>query len=210
MKNTAEQEILDYLTNRQNLATTLEIGCRYDKIRSDIFYKFWTDLETALLNSKPKQFRSEPNLVSNVPNSDWINPFHWLGRNWRVHPGTQKTYLRYSVSQQVEPNCYSLFIGISWSEWQNKNSCVWNEPAVNQLRNKLLNLGYSHEEPPAVWLVFKNVQDDFRTENIMLEKYAFESESIIKQTCDEFWELVINSFPLVEKVNTDVKGLRKG
>src|SRR5689334_23763904 len=58
MSNSQSDDLINYLTNRENLRYTLDILSRGEEIRQHVFCEFWREAQNKLRGSIPKSLRS--------------------------------------------------------------------------------------------------------------------------------------------------------
>jgi hypothetical protein len=217
MKQNPESEIISYLSRPENIRTTLEIGSRFESIKNSLYEKFWSGLQQSLQktleNSKLATIFS-PSYEYNNTNEECYIKWKCLGLNTRIHTGTQKTFLLYTVQQQYDEDdgSFSIWYGVGWhtekklqkqSNWKELFKTLWDKPYISSLIYNLSKLGYEQEihNVPGFKVSSKC---RYESEIDLLEKSVTDFNVISDEICSEVVELIKNTYDLVIKANLEL------
>lgn len=190
----ASKEILDYLTQPDNLKLALEMSEHLDELKRKTHQDFWV-----YMNQDMKR-----RIAECAPGSQWTFmefPVRRLRSNWEKsyivpilrNPSTP--YLSLALGQATSDNNFHLMWGVQW----NNNSENFEHPALTQLKGMVIACGASTVELPK-WLGWSFLPYIPFTHNYIHQMYS-NKVAFIHEISEFIWNAFTKLQPLMDEVN---------
>lgn len=197
MKNPQTDDVIQYLTNRDNLTYTLEILRQAELIRQHAFYSFWLDvrkqlvaLAPARLRAKKLDYRLWPTEKANMLREDagvYVWPSTFTG---------ERQHISYGIALETGK---SLFFGLCWE--QEPKARLAKVPSVKKLIDYLQENEFGYT---AWWPGWQYIMHEQEPDGVLLA-YANDRQRLHRQIAESFWPLVEKTFDMVVKANEAVR-----
>jgi hypothetical protein len=207
MKTLAETNLIEFLTNSDNLPFAVEILRLGDEIRRPILARFWRDLHRRLEESRDRSLDAASMQLRLVPDERLTNPLDTDLSYGDVRMENAEQSLSYFVEKEYGKNYFAIYFGIAWrDEMPSKSSKLHKLKPVSKLREKLEEMEFETRFEKTItamgWqaLLKYDSLDDF------LADFAKEPEGILREITDRFWLLVKKTITAVEQANAAIIG----
>ena len=205
MKSQAETNLIEFLTNSENLPFAVEILRLGDEIRKPVLARFWNDLRDRL--------ESSPNRPSGVASSMQLRFFpddrmtHPLDTDLRYFDEAlaekEDQFLSYFIEMDRGKRWFTMDYGISWNEeMPSKSSRLQKMKPVVELRELLEGMEFKEGETAIGW---KGLHEYDHVDGFLAD-IVKDSEGLLREIVDRFWLLVKKTISKVEKANQAIVG----
>ena len=192
-------DLIKYLTNRQNLSFTLDILSHGDEIRRQVFCEFWRDVDKCLRATRPRTIDARDLSWSFWPNEKRMDTESAGLYSWPSQFGDQSQGINFSVASDTNQ---SLFFGLCWEKAPKPRHR--NIPVIAK-RTALL--AEKKFKQTTWWLGWKYISNRNQHMDGLLRSYAKEREIIYRQIQESLWPFVEETFDLVVKANRALRNL---
>lgn len=196
-----ESEIVEFLSQKENIIYTLEIGERVEQVKNKLQEIFWINtkknLDNYLREHEAKnrwQVSIEGDLFKNINKN-------WVGLN--IEPiNKENLYLHIGIAQEY----YRIFYGFWWNEEIKEN---YSLPEVLALTKELQKEKYN-DIGVRNSLGWKWTDYKIRDRNFLLS-VADNNEIFAKNIADLLWDLFIKNVALMDAANLAIsQAISKG
>jgi hypothetical protein len=196
---TASKEILDFLTQPQNLTLALDITDYIDELKRNTHHVFWQALNNEL-NSR---------LMLSDLAGKWLFqqfPVKRLRKDWEkchIKPAESvaASQLQFTIGQSVPESNFHLYCGVCW----NRPPIDFFHPRLTGLSGMVIAEGLTVMEPP-VWLGWNYISIIPFTQDFIYGMYNEQQDFVVKAG-QTIWELFIKFQPEMETINQIIKGV---
>ena len=195
MNNPHNDDLIKYLTRRENLPFTLDILSQGDEIRRHVFCEFWREAHQNLLGSIPKTLRSQKFESALWPGGKKMDSESAGVYLWPSDFTKQSQAINFSVA--IDKN-HSLFFGLSWESAP--KSSLLKLPSVAKL---VAFLAAKKFRQTTWWPGWKYINRNEDVDGLLLS-YAKDRDMIYRQIQESFWPFVEETHDMVVKANKAV------
>lgn len=204
MGNSLDEKIVEFLSDKRNLASSLEVGRFYDQVQKKACEAFWGALRGKLEKVVLKPLKSELSEWQ-LEENPWERKYDYVGLDFVPRNVTENaTYLKYCIEQGWDEKHLLLYLGLAWEKPFPPDHYIHTIREVRDLKGKF-GSNYKIDEPGKAWLAWTQILDVSDT-NSLLVRYAEQRESLIEEVVTIFKPLVQRTRVLSEEINEKARG----
>lgn len=192
MKSGDENELVRYVTRRENLPHTLQILELGEKIRLRVFRDFWDAVLNHLQRSVPRVLHSRELSWKVWPDPLTIQREDVGVYMWPSEFTGQEQMLSYGVAIEAGQ---SLFFGVCWEKQPGPG--LSRLTSVRRLEKRIAT---QELEASQWWPGWQYIAHSQQRDGLLLE-YARERQRVHRQIQQSFWPFVEKTFEIVLAVN---------
>ncbi len=203
----AETKLLEFLTNEENLPSTVEILRLANQIRERILARFWRDMKCQLDKTRPSGLPASM-VLRFWPDDRLTDPSAVELYYWDPDLENEGHYLDYWIGSEQRKGYFAIQYGISWpnvDSTPSKSTKLYKLEPVAALRKKLVSMDFEEGGSCVGWRPLHDRKyyesvDDFHA------FIAKDPEEVLRDMADRFWSLVQETLSDVEKTNRTITG----
>jgi hypothetical protein len=195
--------ILNFVLRRENLPATLDILKRADVIRRDALRMFWDSLLSALKATTPRQLTKRSNMRWVFWPSHEKSDANYYGLYFADSRFAKPSqYLSYCVRHYISGSSFEVDYGIMWEKQEPTKSRIQQMPQVEKLRQSLNADIFTSSS--SWWLGKAGLFRENSAEEF-LKRNAEKTTEVKRKVCQDFWQLIDDTFDLVAQANQAVQ-----